>query len=113
VSSVWQEADRRRASDGREEMSSEQNKRSNHMDLKCMLEEMATTAADDQSRRRILAALRIGARIALQRVRVVGSSYVTGADLAIVEQELDGITPETPIPSQVPEAAPEAEEIPL
>lgn len=83
------------------------------MDLKSMLEEIAASAEDGQFQRRLLAAARIGARLALQRVRIVGGGYLTGADVAIVEQELDGITPQTPIPSQVPEAAPEAEPITL
>lgn len=82
------------------------------MDLKGMLEEIASTQ-DEPLRRRLLAAARIGARLALQRVRIVGGSYLTGADLAIVEQELDGITAETPVPSQIPEAAPEPEPIAL
>lgn len=82
------------------------------MDLKSMLEEMVTTAADEKDQRRLLAAARIGARLALQRVRIVGSSYITGADLVIVEQELDGITPKTPVPPQAPEvSSPEPEPV--
>lgn len=75
------------------------------MDLKSMLEELASSQ-EESIRHRVLASARIGARLALQRVRVVGSSYVTGADLAIVEQELDGITAQTPVPPQVLVAAP-------